>query len=197
MAPHRRRRRSGPGGRVGAAAVAGVMAVVAGGCGGGPDASVGVVRVGDTVEIRAKACGDGGIERADVVDPAAPEEAVWSAVAVAGDEARRELRVADAVAGYEVTDRRGPGGLPDRRLRLLVEGPDGARWGGPRFTPSELEEGRLRVAGRDVPLAEWEAEPARCPEVGVGAALVGGVVTGVAAGALWLLVRAVARVARR
>ena len=56
----------------------------------------------------------------------------------------------------------------------------------------------VRVILEDKELrAEWEAELARCPEVGLAGALVGGVVTALAAGALWLLVRAGARVVRR
>ncbi|HEU5151338.1 MAG TPA: hypothetical protein VFU19_12620 [Iamia sp.] len=152
---------------------------------------------GDTVEVRAKACGDGGIERVDVVDPAAPEEPLWSAVADDPGAARRTVPVAAEVPGYAVEDHRRDGALPDRRLRVLVAGPDGASWGGPRFTPGDLEEGRLRVAGKDVALDEWEAEPARCPDVGLGAALAGGVATAVVAGLLWLIVRALARAVRR
>ena len=79
----------------------------------------------------------------------------------------------------------------------LVEGLDGASWGGPRFTPSELDEGVLRVAGQDVPLDEWESEPARCPSVGLVAALAGGVATAVIAAVLWLVVRMLARAVRR
>jgi hypothetical protein len=167
------------------------------GCGGGPEASVGVVTVDGTVEVRAKACGAGGIERIDVVDPAAPEDPVWSAVATGPGSARRAIPVAAAVPGYEVDDGRRGGTLPDRRLRVLVEGPDGESWGGPRFVPADLEEGVLRVAGQDVPLDEWESEPARCPDVGLTAALVGGAATAVVAGLLWLVVRALARAARR
>ena len=190
--PHR----AGPGRvrhLVGVAVLAGVLA----GCGGGPDASVGVVAVDGTVQVRAKACGDGGIERIDVVDPAAPDAPVWSAVAVGPASARRVVPVAATVPGYEVDDGRRDGALPDRRLQVLVEGPDGACWGGPRFTPSDLDEGVLRVAGQDVPLGEWEAEPARCPDVGVAAALVGGAATAVVAGLLWLVVRVLARLVRR
>ncbi|HEX7133960.1 MAG TPA: hypothetical protein VF228_15395 [Iamia sp.] len=176
---------------------AAVVAALVAGCGGGPDASVGVVRVDGAVEVRAKACGDGGIERVDVVDPAAPGEPVWSAVAVDPGAARRTVPVAGRVPGYQVDDRRSDGDLPDRRLRVLVEGPDGESWGGPRFTPSALDDGVLRVAGQDVPLEEWEAEPARCPDVGLAAALVGGAATAVVAGLLWLVVRALARVVGR
>lgn len=166
-------------------------------CGGGPDASVGVVRLEDRIEVRAKACGDGGIERVDVVDPAAPTDAVWSAVADDPDAALRTVPVAAAVPGYEVSDRRPDGTLPDRRLRVLVAGPDGATWGGTRFTPSSLTEGQLQVAGQDVPLTEWEAEPARCPTVGLTGALVGGAATALAAALLWLVVRILARPLRR
>jgi hypothetical protein len=173
-------------------AVAGSLA----GCGGGPDASVGVVRVDGTVEVRAKACGDGGIERVDVVDPAAPEAAVWSAVVAEPGSGRRVVPVADAVPGYEVDDRRPGGELPDRRLRVLVEGPDGETWGGPRFTPSALDPGVLRVAGQDVPLDEWEAEPARCPEIGLPAALAAGAVTALTAALLWLAIRTLTRALR-
>lgn len=189
--PHR----AGPGRArhlVGLVVLAGVLA----GCGGGPDASVGVVAVDGTVEVRAKACDDGGIERIDVVDPTAPEDAVWSAVAVDPASARRVVPVAARVPGYEVDDGRRDGTLPDRRLRVLVEGPDGEGWGGPHFTPSDLEEGVLRVAGQDVPLDEWESEPARCPDVGVATALVGGAATAVVAGLLWLVVRVLARAFR-
>jgi hypothetical protein len=178
------------------AGVALVVGVVAG-CGGGPDASVGVVRVDGTVEVRAKACGDGGIERVDLVDPAAPEEPVWSAVASSPATALRAIPVADTVPGYEVDDRRPDGELPDRRLRVLVEGPDGTAWGGPRFTPAALEDGVLRVAGQDIPLDEWVAEPARCPDVGLGAALAGGAATAVVAALLWLVVRLLTRATRR
>lgn len=182
-----------------------VALVLAAGCGGGPDASVGVVRFDDTVEVRAKACGDGGIERIDVVDPAAPDPPVWSASALdsgsgtgSGSADRRHtVPIASAVPGYRVEDRRPGGALPDRQLRVLVEGPDGESWGGPRFTPSALEEGILRVAGQDVPLEEWESEPARCGSVGLAGALAGGLATAVIAGALWLVVRALARVVRR
>lgn len=194
--PHR----AGPGRvrrRVISGVLVGVLAGVLAGCGGGPDASVGVVAVDGTVEVRAKACDAGGIERLDVVDPAAPEDPVWSAIATDPTAARRVVPVAAAVPGYEVDDRRRDGTLPDRRLRVLVEGPDGESWGGPRFTPTDLEEGVLRVAGQDVPLDEWEAEPARCPDVGLAAALVGGVATAVVAGLLWLVVRALARAVRR
>jgi len=135
--------------------------------------------------------------RVDLVDPAAPEQPVWSAVAIAPDGARQVVPIDARVEGYEVDDRRPGGALPERRLRVLVEGPDGESWGGPRFTPDELEEGRLRVAGRDVGLAEWEAEPPRCPTVGLGDAVLGGVATAVVAGLLWLLVRLLARTTRR
>lgn len=173
-------------------------------CGGGPDASVGVGRADGEVVVRAKSCpaegtGDGGpgMVRVDVVDPQAPEEAVWSAVADGPDTARRTVPVTPAVEGYQVDDRRPDGALPDRRLRVLVEGPDGETWGGPRFRPGDLEEGVLRVAGQDVALDEWESEPARCPDVGLGAALVGGAATALAAGVLWLVVRLVTRATRR
>lgn len=191
-APHRARIRA----RAGAAVLVGVLAGLTAGCGGGPDASVGVARVDGTVEVRAKACGDGGIERIDVVDPAAPEDPVWSATVVEPGSGVRVVPVADAVPGYEVDDRRPGGELPDRRLRVLVEGPGGETWGGPRFTPSALDADGLRVAGQDVPLAEWEAEPARCPRVGLAAALGAGVVTAVVAGLLWLVVRTLARAVR-
>ncbi len=181
---------------VGIVVVAGLVGLSAG-CGGGPDASVGVVRRGETVEIRAKACADGGIVRADLVDPLDPEQAVWSAVATDPGAAERTLPVRDEVPGYRVDDRRIDDALPDRRLRVLVEGPDGARWGGPRFTPSDLEEGVLRVAGQDVDLAEWEAEPARCPRVTLLAALSGGIATALVAGVLWVVVRGLARAVRR
>ncbi len=167
------------------------------GCGGGPDASVGVVRVDGVVEVRAKACGDGGIERVDLVDPSAPEAAVWSARAIDPAAARRTIPVGEAVPGYAVDDRRPDGALPDRRLRVLVQGPGGSGWGGPRFTPGDLEDGVLRVAGQDVPLAEWEEEPARCPEVGLAGALAGGVATAVVAALLWLVVRTLTRPLRR
>jgi hypothetical protein len=190
-----------------------LVLAVGGACGGGPDASVGVGRADGEVVVRAKACpGDGGrqdvgddgddgtgpgMARIDVVDPQAPEEAVWSAVADEPDAARRTVPVAPSVEGYEVEDRRPDGALPDRRLRVLVEGPDGETWGGPRFRPDDLQEGVLRVAGQDVDLDEWESEPARCPDVGLGAALVGGAATALAAGVLWLVVRLVTRATRR
>ncbi|HMJ76422.1 MAG TPA: hypothetical protein VK507_10645 [Iamia sp.] len=188
--PHRARRRTA---RVvvGTGLLAGALAA----CGGGPDASVGVVPVDGTVEVRAKTCGEGGIERVDLVDPESPEEAVWSAVATGP--ARLVVPVAPAVDGYEVDDRRPGGELPDRRLRVLVEGPDGESWGGPRFVPADLEDDVLRVAGQDVPLDEWESEPARCPDVGLAAALAGGVATAVVAALLWLVVRALAHAVKR
>jgi hypothetical protein len=179
---------------VGLAVLAGVLA----GCGGGPDASVGVVIVDGTVEVRAKACGgDSGIERIDVVDPTAPADPVWSAVATDPAATRRVIPVAARVPGYEVDDGRRDGALPDRRLQVLVEGSDGESWGGPRFVPTDLEAGVLRVAGQDIPLDEWESEPARCPDVGLAGALVGGGATAVVAGLLWLVVRILGRAVRR
>jgi hypothetical protein len=177
----------------------GVLAVllVAVGCGGGPDASVGVVQIGDTVEVRAKACDGGGIVRLDVVDPARPDPPIWSATASGDADPRRSIPIAGSVPGYQVEDHRPDGALPDRRLRILVEGPGGVSWGGPRFTPSELEEGVLRVAGQDVPLDEWESEPARCPSIGLAAALVGGLATALIAAVLWVVVRILARAIRR
>ncbi len=138
------------------------------------------------VRSRAKACGDGGIEQVDIVDPSRPEDAVWSGGRSRDGPARRD----GAVVG---PTRRG---LPRSRTRRpdgdaprpAAAGPRrGARrrdrWGGPRFDPSMLRRpGRLRVAGQDVPLAEWEAEPARCPDVGLAAALAGGLATAVVAG---------------
>lgn len=172
------------------------LVVVAGaGCGGGPSASVGVAPTGGTVEVRAKACGGGAIERVDLVDPRGPEAPVWTAVLEAGP-ARQAVVVRTSVPGYRVTDRR-DGPLPDRTLRVLARGTDGETWGGPRFRPSQLEEGRLRVAGQDVPVAEWEAEPARCSRVGLAGALVAGLATAAAAGGLWLVVRLGARAVRR
>ncbi len=164
-------------------------------CGGGPSASVGVTVADGTVEVRAKSCHAGGMERVDVVDPVDPGEPVWSARA--DGPARLAVPVTETAAGYVVTDHRRNGALPDARLRVLVEGPDGATWGGPHFRPEELEEGTLRVAGEDVDLAEWQAEEARCPAVGLGGALVAGLATAVAAAALWLVVRLVARALRR
>lgn len=164
-------------------------------CGGGPSASVGVTVVDDTVEVRAKSCHPGGMERVTVVDPVTPDEPVWTAEA--DGPARLAVPVAAEVDGYVVTDRRPDDALPDARLRVLVEGPDGEAWGGPRFRPEELTEGTLRVAGQDVDLAEWEAEEARCPSVGLGGAVVAGLATAVAAAALWFVVRLVGRALRR
>jgi hypothetical protein len=155
------------------------------------------VRTDAGVEVRAKACGSGGIARLDVVDPSHPDPPVWSAAADGSDGRRRSIPIASTVPGYRVEDHRPDGDLPARRLRVLVEGPDGESWGGPRFTPSELEEGVMRVAGQDVPLDEWQGEPARCPSVGLAGALAGGAATAVIAAVLWLVVRGLARAVRR
>lgn len=164
-------------------------------CGGGPDASVGVTVVDGTVEVRAKPCEPGSIQRVDIVVPTAPDDLVWSAVA--DDPSTLTVPVEDEVDGFRVTDDRPDGALPDTDLRVRVVGSDGEGWGGPRFRPSELEDGVLRVAGQDLPLAEWEAEPARCPSFTLFDALLGGLVTAGVAAALWLVVRTAGRLVRR
>lgn len=172
-----------------------LVAIALSSCGGGPDASVGVTEVDGTVEVRAKPCEGGGIQRVEVIVPSAPDDPVWSAVA----EGRPTLAVpvAEVVAGYRVSDARPDGVLPDTRLRVRVVGSDDEAWGGPLFRPGDLTDGSLRVAGQDVPLAEWEAEPARCPAFTLLDALQGGLVTAAVAGGLWLLVRLLGRFARR
>lgn len=189
------RPRSGPhpgGPRLVAPALLALLATLVGvGCGGGPDASVGVTTADGDVVVVAKACGDGGIARLDVVDPTIPDTAIWRATLEDGP-ARRRIPVVGIVAGYQVDGADETGDLPDRRLRVLVEGTDGTAWGGPRFTPSELEEGTLRVAGQDVALTEWQDQPARCGDAGLAAVLVGGLATAAVAAALWLAVRGVA-----
>lgn len=176
-------------------ALAGLAVAGAAACGGGPSASVGVTPVGDTLEVRAKACGDAGLERVDLVDPAAPDRSLWRAELAEGPAARR-LRIGPAVPGYAVADDR-PSPLPEGPLRVLARATDGASWGGPRFRPASLAPGTIRVAGQDVDLDRWEAEPARCPRVGLAGALVAGAATAGAAGLLWSVVRLVARAISR
>lgn len=172
-----------------------VAATVLAGCGGGPGASVGVTPVVGGVEVRAKACGAAGLERVDLVEAGRPGEALWSARRDGGPPVRR-LRLGGIVAGYR-TDGDLADPLPAGALRVRAEGSDGASWGGPRFEAATLEPGTIRVAGQDVDLAEWEAEPARCPRVGLGGALLAGGATAAAAGLLWLVVRGGARLVRR
>ncbi|WCO68346.1 hypothetical protein PO878_06340 [Iamia majanohamensis] len=174
--------------------VLGAAVVAAGAC-ATPPASVGATRADGGVEVRVKACGGDGVGRVDVVDPAAPEDPVWSAHAEPGRAADR-VPIAAEVDGYEVVDDRGAA-FGATEVRVLVEGEDGGSWGGPRVVPDKLEEGTLRVAGQDVALAEWEQEPARCPRVTVLGALAGGVATAAAAGVLWLVVRGLARLVGR
>lgn len=164
-------------------------------CGGGPDASVGVTVVDRTVEVRAKPCGDGGIQRVDLLVATAPGDTVWSAEA--DGRPVRSVPVDEVVDGYRVTDDRPDGALPATRLRVRVQGSDGEPWGGPAFRPDDLEEGTLRVAGQDVPLAEWEAEPAQCPSFTLFDALLGGLVTAGVATGLWLVVRSLGGLVRR
>ncbi len=178
---------------LGAVGVAG--AVLVAGC-GGPAASVGVTRVDGVLEVRAKDCGGGDLARVDLVDPRAPDDPVWSARSTSTATADRRVPVVAEVPGYVVADARGRA-FGGQEVRVLTEGTDGESWGGPRVVPDEVVEGTLRVAGQDVDLAEWESEPARCPRVTVLSALAGGAATAVAAGALWLAVRAGARLVRR
>lgn len=191
---------SGPGWRTPAAVGVAVLVVALGSC-SSTAPSTGVTRIDQAVVVAYKPCeGTEAIDRLALYGSDDPTTPVWTAEHVAGEPASQELPVSPTprYPGYVITDDR-PGGELDGDVRYSFEatGTEGTEWGGPGFRVGDLEQGRVRVAGQDLAYRDWVDSPASCPEVGVGGALLtGGVMAGIAGGAL-LLFRLLTRRARR
>lgn len=161
--------------------------------------STGVTRIDRAVVVAYKPCeGSEAIGRLELYGSDDPTRPVWTAVHVAGDPAALDLPVIPQYPGYTITDDRPDGELdPDQRYSFEATGTEGTEWGGPGFRVGDLVQGRVRVAGQDLAFRDWVDSPASCPEVGLaGALLTGGVMAGIAGGAL-VLFRLLTRRGRR
>lgn len=183
------RRRGRPALGIGRAAAAGAALAVVGlaGCGSTAPAT-GVTRIDGAVVVAYKPCPEStaGLRRVTLTGSADPDRPVWSATLAADGTAALELPVRPRFPGYEIVDRRRPGGLdPTQTYSFDATATDGSSWGGPDVRPGRLRDGRVRVGGQDLPFEEWIERPASCPRVGlVGAIGTGMVVAAVAGGAL-------------
>ena len=155
--------------------------------------AAGVTRIDRSVVVAYKPCpgDDAAIGRLELYGSDDPDVPVWTAAHLTGEVAVLELPVVPRFPGYEITDDR-PGGRldPDQRYSFEATATDGSQWGGPGFSPDDLEQGTVRVAGQELEFAEWIDRPSACPAFSfLDALLTGLVVASVAGGALLVLRR--------
>jgi hypothetical protein len=185
--------------RLAALVAAAVTVASLGGCASKAPAT-GVARVDRAVVLAYKPCGDAGdagIGRLDIFGSADPERSVWSAVHVDGQPATLDLPVVHRYPGYDIEDRR-PRNHFDVAQTYSVEAValDGTEWGGPGFKVTDLRRGQIRVAGRYLPFARWVDEPATCPDVTFGGALLTGLFVAAIAGGTLVAARGIRRAVR-
>lgn len=178
----------------------GLLATLLAGCGSQAPAT-GVARVDRHTIAAYKPCGDPdgqGIGRIDLYGSDDPDRPIWTAIHTDGHPAALQVPVTHRFPGYAITDRR-PDGHLDRLQVYSFEAVslDGKGWGGPSFRTTDLVAGKVRVGGRQVTYRTWIAAPQSCPRIGLGGALLTGLVVAGVAGGLLVGLRGLRGLSRR